>query len=82
MNFRSRRPPTAHIALGLATSFGLSVLFWVGLGVFNLAGFLLWSGLIGLVGAGIGWWFGRLGVTAGATAGLRVLHFVLMVYVL
>jgi len=73
---------THHAVLGLAVSFGLSCVFWWILGVFNLAGFLAWSTLIGLLAAAFGRWRRSLALTGIAAALLRCAHFLLMVYVL
>lgn len=72
----------AHAAVGLAVAFGLSVVFWLAFGVFDLAGFLIWSTVYGLAGAAIGYAVRRIVVTLAATAVLRVAHFVLLVYLL
>ena len=43
---------TVAVSIGLA--FVLSVLFWLVYGVFNLAGFILWSLVSGVVGGLLG----------------------------
>jgi uncharacterized membrane protein YfcA len=71
-----------HVVVGLVVSFGLSTAFWIALGVFNLAGFLIWSTVIGLIGAAVGTWFKSRIVNVIATAVIRLIHFVVMTYVI
>jgi len=62
-----------HILIAALISFGLSVGFWLGLGVFDLQGFVIVSSGVALAGALAGLLFGgRLAVTAGVTLVLRV----------
>ncbi len=48
-----------HISLALFLSYGLSLLFWTVLNVFNLPGFIIISALCAIAGAGIGYLWGR-----------------------
>lgn len=48
-----------HYLISILVSFGLSVLFWVFLGVFEVVGFLFWSCLAALLGSSIGLVFDR-----------------------
>jgi hypothetical protein len=68
-----------HLLLATIISYGLSGLFWIGLGVFNLPGFVLVSAGSALAGALIDYLAGRrMLVTAGATAVIRLAVFFLM----
>lgn len=72
-------PLLKHSALALIVSFGLSVFFWLALGVFNLQGF--WAVSIGcaFLGVVLGLvFFRRLWVTGAATAMIRVLVFLVV----
>jgi hypothetical protein len=62
-----------HFVVALGLAYGLSVFFWLGLGVFNLAGFIVVSALAALAGLLTGW-FGnkRLWLTALATVLIRL----------
>jgi hypothetical protein len=78
----SARGFAVHAAAGLAVAFALSLAFWLALGVFDLAGFVIWSIVYGLIGAAIGHALRRIVVTLTAAAALRVGHFVVLVYLL
>lgn len=68
-----------HLLLAAIISYGLSGLFWFGLGVFNLQGFVLVSAGCAIAGALIGYLAGRrMLVTAGATVVIRLAAFFVM----
>ena len=72
-------PLLKHSALALIVSFGLSVFFWLALGVFNLQGF--WAVSIGCASLGVVFglvFFRRIWVTGAATAMIRVLVFLVV----
>jgi len=75
-----RQPLTIHILVALAVSFGLSVIFWLGFGVFVLVGFLLWSVVCAAVGVVIGYFVTRnnIAVTVVATAVIRIAIYLIM----
>jgi hypothetical protein len=62
-----------HFIVALGIAYGLSVFFWLGLGVFNLVGFIVVSALAAIAGLLVGW-FGkqRLWLTGLATALIRL----------
>lgn len=65
-----------QLVLAILVSFGLSLFFWLGLGVFSLPGFLVVSSVCALVGAAGGYFaHGNYWVTAGATAIIRVIAY-------
>lgn len=65
----------------LLVSYGLSVGFWLGLGVFNLPGFILGSAAAGFAGAIVGWLAGRsLLLAVVATAVIRIALFIFMTH--
>ncbi len=65
-----------HLIAGVLTGFGLSLLFYVSFGIFNAAGFVIWSIATGVLGglAG-GLWLKSIGATLGITMFLRVIVF-------
>lgn len=69
-----------HFLAALALSFGLSVLFWLGFGTFVLAGFIIWSVVSAIVGAGAGYFLARnnLLVTLLVTLAIRVAIYLIM----
>ena len=68
-----------HTLLALFVSYGLSIFFWLGLGVFNLVGFVVVSALAAAMGLGAGWVMKkRLWVTIMATLVIRVALYVFM----
>jgi len=72
-------PFFAHLLVALMVSYGLSVAFWLGLGVFNLMGFILVSAIATVLGVFAGWLMGkRLWVTVLATLLARLALYVLM----
>jgi len=75
-----RQPLTTHILVALAVSFGLSVIFWLGFGVFVLVGFILWSVVCAAVGVVIGYFLTRnnIAVTVVATAVIRIAIYLIM----
>lgn len=69
----------AHITLAIIIAYGLSVYFWLGLGVFNLIGFIGVSALAVVIGLAAGWLMGkRLWVTALATLAARLILYAVM----
>ena len=75
-----RQPLSTHIVAALVLSFGLSILFWLGFGVFVLVGFILWSLVCAAVGAGAGYFLAKnnILVTAAVTIVLRVAIYLIM----
>ncbi|VAV93675.1 hypothetical protein MNBD_ALPHA06-1011 [hydrothermal vent metagenome] len=68
-----------HTAYALVLSYGLSVFFWLGFGVFNLVGFIVVSALTAALGVASGWVLGKkLGITLLATFVFRILAYLLM----
>lgn len=62
-----------HVLVALIVAFGLSVIFWLFLGVFVLSGFVLWSLVSAVIGVLIGAFvFDYVVWTATATAIVRV----------
>jgi len=43
-----------HYLIAILVSFGLSILFWIALGIFDFVGFLFWSCLAALLGSSVG----------------------------
>ncbi|PHS24609.1 MAG: hypothetical protein COA84_08935 [Robiginitomaculum sp.] len=75
----STAPLMTHALAALFVSYGLSVFFWLGLGVFNLIGFIIVSALAAAMGLGAGWVMKkRLWVTIMATLVIRIALYVLM----
>lgn len=71
--------PIYHAIAALGLSYGLSVYFWLGLGTFNLIGFILVSAGVALVGGLCGWFLNKnIWVTIVATIILRVAVYWLM----
>ena len=69
----------AHALAALVVSYGLSVYFWLGFGVFNLSGFIVISALAAAMGFIAGWVMKkRLWVTIMATLVIRVALYVVM----
>jgi len=72
-------PFITHLLVAGLVSYGLSVAFWLGLGVFNLMGFILVSAMAAALGLGAGWILGkRLWVTLLASLLARLGLYVLM----
>jgi len=72
-----------HALWALGVSFALSLVFWAVLGIFNAAGFVIWSLVAALVGALLGYSLTRKVVwTVVLTAVVRVLIFVVMTHLL
>ena len=68
-----------HIAIAVIIAYGLSVFFWLGLGVFNPVGFLFVSGLAATLGVITGWALNkRLWITALITLICRLGLYVFM----
>ncbi|MAI89145.1 hypothetical protein [Ponticaulis sp.] len=68
-----------HIGLALILSFGLSVLFYLGLGAFNATGFWLASLGCAFLGVVFGLvFFRKLAMTGIATVLVRVMVFIIM----
>ncbi|MFP4431563.1 MAG: hypothetical protein ACOCW6_09440 [Spirochaetota bacterium] len=65
-----------HLIVGVLTGFGLSLLFYISFGMFDAAGFVVWSVVTGVLGglAG-GLWLKSIGATVGLTMFLRVIVF-------
>jgi hypothetical protein len=79
MSKAQNAPFFAHFLVALMVSYGLSVAFWLGLGVFNLMGFILVSAIAAALGLGAGWLMGkRLWVTLLVTLLTRLALYVLM----
>jgi len=79
MSKAKNAPFITHLLVAVLVSYGLSVMFWLGLGVFNLMGFMLISALAAAVGLGAGWLMGkRLWVTLLASLLARLMLYVLM----
>jgi len=75
-----RQSLTTHVLVALALSFGISISFWAGFGVFVLAGFILWSVVCAAVGVGIGYFLARnnFPVTVLVTIVARVAIYLIM----
>ncbi|PHS28941.1 MAG: hypothetical protein COA85_02430 [Robiginitomaculum sp.] len=72
-------PFIMHFLGALLVSYGLSVAFWLGLGVFNLMGFVFVSALAAALGVFAGWFMGKhLWVTVLATLLCRLGLYMLM----
>jgi hypothetical protein len=72
-------PLLRHAGLALAISFGLSVLFWLGLGVFGPTSFWLASLSSAILGLAFGYFiFRKLLMTAIATVLVRVTIFMVV----
>jgi len=68
-----------HYLVAFAISLLMSILFWLVFGVFQLAGFILWTFISALLGSSIGLVAGRkLGVTVAATIIIRLIVFIIM----
>ncbi len=68
-----------HLVLALITSYGLSVFFWLTLGVFNLIGFIVVSALAAALGLASGMIMQRrLWITVFATLLVRIGLYLLM----
>ncbi len=79
MTGKAPAPLWLHAALALAVSYGLSLFFWFGLGVFNLAGFVIISALAAALGLTAGWRaHKKLWITALATLVVRLMLYVVM----
>ena len=50
-----QKPLVNHALAAILVSYGLSVGFWAFLGVFNLAGFIIWSFVAAAIGCGLGY---------------------------
>lgn len=65
--------PISHALVALGLSYGLSLYFWLGLGTFNLVGFIFVSAIVALIGGASGWFIKRnLWITAIVTVLLRI----------
>ena len=70
-----------HYAVAFAVSVVLSLFFWVGLGVFNIAGFVFWTCIAALLGSSIGLVANRrLWITIVSTVAIRTVIFVIMTW--
>ena len=68
-----------YIWPSLALSYGLSVFFWLVLGVFNLGGFIAVSALCGVAGGALGYAAGKkMWVALVATAIIRIVVYLIM----
>jgi len=75
-----RQSLTTHVLVALAISFGLSILFWLGFGVFVLVGFILWSVVCAAVGVGAGYFLTKnnIAITALVTLAARIAIYLIM----
>ncbi len=72
-------PLITHLLVAVLVSYGLSAFFWLGLGVFNLMGFVIISALAAILGVSTGWVMGkRLWITATASLAYRLALYGLM----
>ena len=81
MSAKTSAPLWLHGVVALALAYGLSLFFWLGLGVFNLPGFMMISFLAAATGLAAGWLAGRrLWLTALVTSVVRIALYVLMTH--
>lgn len=70
-----------HYGIAFVVSLAMSLFFWLGMGVFNVAGFVFWTCIAALLGSSIGLVAGRrIVVTIIATFVIRLLMFVIMTW--